>query len=52
MKSQIIKEIFTNGSATRTIHIVVKALELSIAPSIGFFTACLIEKQKKKYVYI
>ena len=41
-----------SGSATRTIHIVIKALELSIAPSIGFFTACLIEKQKKKYVYI
>lgn len=41
-----------SGSMTRTIHIVVKTLELSIAPSIGFFTAWLIEKQKKKYVYI
>lgn len=41
-----------SGNATRVIHIIVKAVELSIAPAIGFFTAWLIEKQKERYVYI
>ena len=40
------------GPHTRLLHILVKALELSIAPSIGFSVAWLIEKKKVKYVYI
>lgn len=40
------------GEATRLIHITVKAIELSVAPAIGFFTAWVIEKKNEKPVYI
>lgn len=40
------------GSSTRILHIIVKAVELSVAPSIGFFVAWIIEKKKEKQIYI
>lgn len=40
------------GEPTRTVHIIVKAIELSVAPSIGFFIAWVIEKRKEKFVYL
>ena len=36
------------GSATRVLHIAVKAVELSIAPSIAFFIAWVIERRNEK----
>ena len=41
-----------SGSSTRILHIIVKAIELSIAPSIGFFVAWIIEKKDTKPVYL
>lgn len=41
-----------SGSSTRIIHIIVKALELSLAPSIGFFVASIIEKKNTKLIYL
>lgn len=40
------------GSATRTLHIMVKAVEFSVAPAIGFFTAMIIERRYTKAIYI
>ena len=40
------------GNSTRIIHIAVKAIELSVAPSIAFLVAWVIEKKNKKPVYI
>lgn len=40
------------GSATRTLHIMVKAVEFSVAPAIGFFTAMIIERRHTKAIYI
>ncbi len=40
------------GAATRILHITVKILELSIAPSIGFFVVWNIEKRDEKIIYI
>lgn len=42
----------SGGSATRIVHITVKAIELSVAPSIAFLVAWVIEKKNKKPVYI
>lgn len=42
----------SGGSSTRIIHIIVKAIELSVAPSIAFLVAWMIEKRNKKPVYI
>lgn len=41
-----------SGETTRILHIVVKAVELSVAPSIGFFVAWIIEKKNRKAIYI
>lgn len=41
-----------SGSATRILHIVVKAVEFSVAPSIGFFISWIIEKKNRKAIYI
>ena len=41
-----------SGGTTRILHIVVKAVELSVAPSIGFFVAWIIEKKNRKAIYI
>lgn len=38
------------GSATRVLHIVVKAAELSIAPAIGFLLAAVIEQRFQKII--
>lgn len=40
------------GESTRLLHIMVKAIELSVAPAIGFFTAWVIEKKNEGPVYI
>ena len=40
------------GESTRLLHIMVKTIELSVAPAIGFFTAWVIEKKNEKPVYI
>ena len=40
------------GDATRVLHIMVKATEFSVAPSIGFYTAMIIEKKREKAVYL
>lgn len=40
-----------SGSSTRLFHIIVKAVELSVAPSIAFFASFIIEKKHKKCVY-
>lgn len=45
-------ELQGTGESTRILHITVKALELSVAPSIGFFIAWVIEKRKQKMVYL
>lgn len=38
------------GPSTRVAHIIIKALELSLAPSIGFLISWVIEVRKKKFV--
>lgn len=40
------------GSATRILHIVVKAIELSVAPSIGFLIAWVVADKKKGPIFI
>ena len=40
------------GSSTRLLHIAVKAIELSVAPSIAFLVAWIIERQREKEIYI
>ena len=40
------------GTNTRPLHIIVKAIELSVAPMIGFLIAWLIEEQKPRFVFI
>lgn len=43
----------SGGSATRIVHITVKAIELSVAPSIAFLVAWVIEKRiKNRYIFI
>lgn len=39
------------GANTRIIHIVVKAIELSVAPSIAFLAAWIIDYKREKWVY-
>lgn len=41
-----------SGSSTRIFHIFVKAVELSVAPSIGVFIASVIEEKRKKLIWI
>lgn len=41
-----------SGSSTRALHIIVKAVEFSVAPSIGFYTAMIIERKREKAVYL
>lgn len=40
------------GEGTRMLHIGVKAIELTVAPSIAFFTSWIIEKRNEKCIYI
>ena len=40
------------GSSTRVFHIIVKAVELSVAPSIGYFISWVIEMKSEKIVFI
>lgn len=40
------------GESTRILHIVVKAIELSVAPSIAFFISWIIDKQNEKVIYL
>lgn len=41
-----------SGADTRLLHIVIKAIELSVAPAIPFFVSWIIEKQKEKKIYL
>ena len=41
-----------SGESTRILHIVVKSIELSVAPSIAFLVAWIIGKKPKKIVYM
>lgn len=40
------------GASTRVLHVVVKAVELSVAPSICFYIAWVIQKKNVKEVYV
>lgn len=40
------------GASTRVLHIVVKAIEFSVAPSIAFFMAWIIDKRNEKAIYV
>lgn len=40
------------GSSTRSLHILVKATELSVAPAIGFLTAMIIERRNARPIYV
>lgn len=39
------------GESTRTLHIIVKAVELSIAPAIALFVAWIIERRRARVLY-
>lgn len=41
-----------SGESTRLLHIAVKAIELSVAPSIAFLVAWIIGTKPKKFVYV
>lgn len=41
-----------SGPSTRLLHIVVKAVELSLAPSIAFYIARIIERRNGKLIYL
>ncbi len=40
-----------SGESTRIIHIVVKAIELSVAPTIAFLSAWIIDNRREKWAY-
>lgn len=40
------------GPSTRLLHIAVKAVELTVAPSIAFYVSWIIEKKREKQIYL